>query len=84
MSVFNAGVVYVLIWWMVLFCVLPLNIHSIRKPTGGAMPGAPSNPDMKRKIILTTAISCVVWLVVYLIICSNLISYTDIASHMSM
>ncbi len=84
MSILTGVMVYVLVWWMVMFCVLPLNIQSIIKPTDGTMPGAPVNPDIKHKVILTTLVSCVVWLAIYLIIRADLISFRDIAARMSM
>lgn len=76
--------VFVLIWWMVMFCVLPINIQSENKPRDGAMPGAPLNPDLKRKAIWTTGISVVIWLCIYGLIKAELVSFRDIASRMSM
>jgi predicted secreted protein len=76
--------VYVLAWWMMFFCVLPLNIESIIKPKDGTMAGAPVNPDLKRKAVLATILSAFVWLVIYLLIKANLISFHDIAARMSM
>jgi len=84
MNIFSGILVYVLTWWMVLFCVLPLNIQSITKPTDGTMAGAPVNPDMKRKIIWTTGISAIIWLIIYGLIKADLISFHDIAQRMSM
>lgn len=80
----TAAMVFILVWWMVFFCMLPLNIQSILKPSDGSMPGAPVNPDMKRKAILATIISMIIWLVIYLLIRSNIISFREIADHMSM
>jgi predicted secreted protein len=85
MSVFTGIVLYLLIWWVVIFCVLPLDIQSIKdaKETGN-MPGAPQRHGMKRKAILTTIIASGVWLVVFLIIRYGGISFTDIAAKMPM
>jgi predicted secreted protein len=84
MGIFSAIVVYVLIWWIVMFCVLPMNIQHPDKNTGGSMPGAPVHPGLKRKLILTTAISCAVWVIVYFLIKADFISYHDIAQRMAM
>ena len=84
MNIFSAIVVYVLIWWMVFFCTLPFGIKNIEKPKGGAMPGAPVNPGLKRKLILTTAISTVIWIIVLVLITSDLISFHDMAQKMAM
>jgi len=84
MGFFSGVLVYVLAWWMMFFCVLPLNIRSIVKPTDGSMPGAPIEPNLKGKAVLATVLAAIVWVFIYLIIKANLISFRDIAAHMSM
>lgn len=82
MSVFTGIVIYLLTWWVVIFCILPLNIESIKDTKTGNMPGAPVNPGLKRKLILTTIIACFVWLAIYLIIRFGGISFQDMAARM--
>ena len=84
MAIFSAIVVYVLIWWMVFFCALPFGIRPIEKPEGGAMRGAPADPGLKRKLIITTIIASLLWIVVFALIRSNLISFHDMAQKMVM
>lgn len=56
-------VVYLCTWWVVIFCVLPLGVK-----TDPAAAGAPLKPDIKKKFLITTVISAVIWLVIdYLI-----------------
>ena len=64
---------YLVIWWTVLFAVLPIGVVShheagIDKGDGGD-PGAPVDPKLKRKFITTTWVSAIVfallWLVMY-------------------
>ena len=50
-------VIFVVIWWLVLFTVLPLGVQKADKIVGGNDPGAPKNPMLKKKIILTSVIS---------------------------
>jgi len=50
-------VIFVVIWWLVLFMVLPFGIQKDDEIVGGNDPGAPKNPMLKKKIILTSAIS---------------------------
>jgi len=82
MNIFSAVVVFVLIWWMVFFCALPFGIKSIEKPEGGIMPGAPINPGLKRKMIISTAITVVLWGVALYIIKSDMLSFHDLAKNM--
>ncbi|MDX2028739.1 MAG: DUF1467 family protein [Alphaproteobacteria bacterium] len=84
MNIFSGIVLYVLVWWMVIFCLLPLNIQSIEQPKDGSMPGAPINPGLKRKIIITTIIACVIWLALFAIITSGVISFQEMAQQMAM
>jgi predicted secreted protein len=69
MTWWAALAVYFIIWWTVLFCVLPLNVRS-QHETGtmdaGTDPGAPVSPDLGRKAIITSVLSLVVFAVVYL------------------
>jgi predicted secreted protein len=67
-----------------IFCILPFDVKSIDRPKDGSMPGAPVNPGLKRKLILTTAISCVAWVVIDLIILYGGISFRDMAAGMKM
>ena len=50
-------VIFVVIWWWVLFTVLPFVIQKDDKIVGGNDPGAPKNPMLKKKILLTSVIS---------------------------
>lgn len=82
-TTFTAIVLYALIWWIILFCVLPLKIKPIdnAKETGN-MPGAPEHPHLKYKFILTTIITFIVWAIVILIIVYGGISFQDMADRM--
>ena len=66
------------IWWVVIFVTLPLGVRSQAEAGGGpegSDPGAPVRPDLKRKMLLTTGISAVVWLILAAIIEFRLISF---------
>jgi predicted secreted protein len=59
---FTGVVLYVMIWWLVLFAVLPLGILSQSEPdavTGWR--GAPAAPRLGRKVLITTLAALVVW-----------------------
>jgi predicted secreted protein len=72
MSFGTSIAVYVVIWWTVLFAVLPLGVVShaeagIDKGDGGD-PGAPVDPKLKRKFITTTWVAAVIFAVVWVVI----------------
>lgn len=65
----TAGIaVYFVIWWVILFCVLPLNVQSQAEKgeiVAGTEPGAPVAPQLLKKALITTAVSAVVFAGVY-------------------
>ncbi|MGL4441666.1 MAG: DUF1467 family protein [Bosea sp. (in: a-proteobacteria)] len=70
MSPLAALAVYFVIWWLVLFCVLPLNIQSQSETgevTTGTEPGAPVSPQLGRKAVLTSMIALGVFAIVYVL-----------------
>ena len=60
-------VIFVVIWWLVLFMVLPFGVQKDDEIVGGNDPGAPKNPMLKKKIILTSVISFFLSLIVSVI-----------------
>jgi predicted secreted protein len=55
---------FITIWFVVLFAILPIGIHSQRESGSyveGTDPGAPVNPQLWKKALLTTVASLVVF-----------------------
>jgi predicted secreted protein len=75
MNWFTGIMVYVVIWWLVIFCVLPIGVTPANEAHLGHDPGAPANPRMGFKVLLTTGITTVIFAIVYLIIISDWISF---------
>lgn len=71
MSIFTALAIYFVIWWVVLFAVLPWGVHSQQESgeiAPGTDPGAPVLTNLRLKLIATTIVAGVVfgaWFVVY-------------------
>jgi predicted secreted protein len=57
--------VYLVIWWIALFMVLPLGVRRVENPGRGQETGAPERPEMLRKAIITTIVSAVLWIAFY-------------------
>jgi predicted secreted protein len=66
---------YLLIWWTALFTVLPMGKTHAESDLPGTMPGAPVAPQLKKKFLLTTLVAAVLWLLVFALIQSDLISF---------
>ncbi len=63
MSIFTQIGIFFIVWWVVLFVTLPLWVQGQveqEEVEPGTDPGAPVNPNLGRKFLLTTAIALVV------------------------
>lgn len=66
MSVTSAIAIYFVLWWIVLFAVLPFGVRSqieSGEHVEGSDPGAPAVPMMLRKLIWTTIVSAAIFAV---------------------
>lgn len=60
MQIGSALAIYFVLWWVVLFAVLPFGVRSQiedGESVAGTDPGAPTLPGMARKLIWTTLVS---------------------------
>ena len=60
----TAFAVYFVVWWVVLFAVLPFGVqsqHETGAGTDGTDPGAPAVPGMAKKLLWTTVISAILF-----------------------
>lgn len=53
--------VFVIIWWLVFFTILPWGIRRAGAEEEGHDAGAPANPALLRKALVTTVISGVLF-----------------------
>ncbi len=76
LSWFTACVLYVLIWWVALFAILPLWVRTAEQPddTSGWR-GAPDRPMLLRKAWVTTLVAAIVWALVVLVIKTPFLSF---------
>ncbi|GGG24172.1 DUF1467 family protein [Chelatococcus composti] len=54
---------YFIIWWTVLFAVLPFGVRSQAESgevTSGTEPGAPVKPQLLKKALATTVVSAII------------------------
>ena len=76
MGWFTGIVVFLITWWTLLFAVLPFG-HK-RDVDGTPMP----NSNLKKKFVWTTIVTIIVWIIIYLIIDAEIISFQDMAQEM--
>lgn len=73
MNAVSALVFFIVVWWLVWFTQLPQGLQGV----GDDETGAPNHPQLKRKLLITTLISAVIWLVVYYLFSSGTISLRE-------
>jgi predicted secreted protein len=61
-------VVYILVWWVTLFAILPLWVTPAEPGELGHSAGAPRRPLLGRKLALTTALAAIIWLGIYFVV----------------
>jgi predicted secreted protein len=77
MPVTTAIAIFFLIWWVVLFAVLPWGIrsqHEDGEMPPGTDPGAPTIPRLGRKLLWTTLVSAVIFATCYVVYVNHLVT----------
>ena len=78
MDIVSGVVVYILLWWWVLFMVLPFGAKAPEKVGEGHATSAPAKPRMALKVGITTGVSAVLFIIVYFIIVSGILSFRNL------
>lgn len=77
MTPFTGVAIYLTIWWVVLFAILPIGVQSHAEAGidlgDGGDPGAPVDPKLKRKFLTTTWVSALIFVLVWLVLHFKLI-----------
>ena len=77
MPITTAVAIFFLIWWVVLFAVLPWGIRSQHEGgeiVPGTDPGAPTIPNLGRKLLWTTLVSVAIFAACYVVYVDRLVS----------
>ena len=70
-------VVYILVWWVTLFAILPLWVTPADPEEPGFAAGAPRRPLMLRKVAVTTVVAAIIWLGIYVVVSEPWFSFRD-------
>ena len=74
--------IYIVLWWVVLFAILPIGVRSQDESgeiTPGTDPGAPILPNLRAKVWWTTIVTAVVFLVFYSAYATHLIDLEKVS-----
>ena len=79
MNVFTGIVAFIIIWWLVLFTVLPWGIQRNQSPETGVDRGAPMRHRIWLKALVTTGITLLIWTALFTAIEMEIFSFRDIS-----
>ncbi|MDR3518246.1 MAG: DUF1467 family protein [Azospirillaceae bacterium] len=82
MGVVSGIAVFVIVWWLVLFTVLPWGVQPAAEQDPAGRVGAPARPRIAWKMVATTIIAAIVWSVIDAVVLSGWISFREIAATM--
>ena len=69
MSTTGLAIIYIIIWWIVFFTILPIDVNRQKSiKIDGEDAGSPENPKMLKKFIYCTGITSVIFVIIYLLI----------------
>ena len=82
MTIAFAAAIYFIIWWIVLFAMLPIGVRTSEEAGEKASPGtaesAPIMPNLLPKMVATTVVSTIIFAALYAIIVHHVITLDDI------
>ncbi|MGH6736288.1 MAG: DUF1467 family protein [Methyloceanibacter sp.] len=77
-----AAAIYFIIWWLVLFAMLPIGVRTSEEAGETRAPGsaesAPHRPNLLPKMVATTVIASVIFAGIYAVIVHRVIALDDI------
>lgn len=75
-------VVFAITWWIVLLAVLPWGVRPPDQVEPGHAYGAPARPRRGLKVVVTTGVTIVIWLIIYALVSADVFSFRDWAGQM--
>lgn len=83
MGVISGIAVFFMIWWTLLFVVLPWGIQRHDGSVQGVDPGAPQRHGIAKKFLITTIMAAIVWVIIYLLVKSDYLSFQSMAEKLA-
>ncbi|HXI87903.1 MAG TPA: DUF1467 family protein [Parvularculaceae bacterium] len=81
MNIVGAIVIYIMVWWVIVFAVLPWGVRgrweSPDDGVKGAEPGAPAVTHLKKKLLITSVIAFGVTVVLVALISAGFVNFRE-------
>ena len=69
MSITGLAIIYIIIWWIIFFAILPIDVNRTKTVKVDCVDsGAPENPKMLKKFLYCTGITTIIFILIYLLI----------------
>ena len=69
MSITGSLIIFVLIWWIIFFSLLPIDVDRKHKEmVEGVDKGSPENPKIIKKIIYTSIITSIIFIGIFILV----------------
>jgi len=81
MSITGLAIIYIIIWWIIFFAILPIDVNRVKKiKVEGEDPGSPENPKMLKKFIYCTVITTILFTIIYILMKFEYLNLRNIIS----
>ena len=81
MSIISAIVLFAIVWFMVFFIALPIRLKTqgdVGQIVPGTHAGAPHEPNLRKKALITTAVSAALWVIIAYVLVSGMLTVRDL------
>jgi len=82
MGLLSGAAIFFIVWWLVLFTVLPWGADSAHETESavepGTAPSAPMAPRIARKFVITTIVASVIFAAIYVAVSNELFGLDDV------
>ena len=81
MSATGLAIIYIIIWWIVFFAILPIDVNRNKTiKIEGEDDGSPENPKMLKKFFYCTSITSLIFIIIYILIKYEYLNLRNIIS----
>ena len=81
MSITGLAIIYIIIWWIIFFAILPIDVNRVKTiKVDGEDPGSPENPKMLKKFIYCTVITTILFTIIYILMKFEYLNLRNIIS----
>jgi len=81
MSATGLAIIYIMIWWIVFFVILPIDVNREKLiKIDGEDAGSPENPRILKKFFYCTGITTIIFIIIYLLMKYEYLNLRNIIS----